>query len=91
MSGRTGKTETKSSNLNRLTYLSASLDENDLHNLEFLLTVSDEGYKAWHAQADHEDLDYAQELLIEYGLMMQEALGEVPFPEAQKLLKSFTK
>lgn len=91
MSGRTGKRTTASSSLKKLTSLSNALDDNDLHNLEFLLTVSDEGYNEWHAQADHEDLDYAQELLIEYGLMMQEALGEVPFPQAQKLLKSFTK
>jgi len=71
--------------------LSNSLDDNDLNNLEFLLTASVEGYREWQAQADDDDLDYAMELLIEYNLMIQEALCEVPFAQAKKLLKSFTK
>jgi hypothetical protein len=86
-----GKRTTTSQNLKKLTSLSNSLDDNDLHNLEFLLTASVEGYREWQAQADDDDLDYAMELLIEYNLLIQEALCEVPFTQARKLLKSFTK
>lgn len=71
--------------------MSNSLDDNDLHNLEFLLTASVEGYREWQAQADDDDLDYAMELLIEYNLLIQEAVCEVPFAQARKLLESFTK
>jgi hypothetical protein len=67
------------------------LDDNDLHNLEFLLTASVEGYREWQAQADDDDLDYAMELLIEYNLLIQEALCEVPFAQARKLLESIAK
>jgi hypothetical protein len=75
----------------KLRSLSDSLDDNDFHNLEFLLTASDQGYKEWQAQADDDDLDYAVELLIEYNLMIQEALCEVPFIQAKKLLESIAK
>jgi hypothetical protein len=67
------------------------LDDNDLNNLEFLLTASSEGYRQWQAQADDDDLDYALELLIEYNLLIQEALCEVPFIQAKKLLESIAK
>jgi hypothetical protein len=75
----------------KLRSLSDSLDDNDFHNLEFLLTSSDQGYKEWQAQADDDDLEYAVELLIEYNLMIQEALCEVPFIQAKKLLESIAK
>ena len=75
----------------KLRELSDSLDDNDFHNLEFLLTVSAEGYREWQAQADDDDLEYAVELLIEYNLMIQEALCEVPFSQAKKLLQSIKK
>lgn len=75
----------------KLKELSDSLDDNDFHNLEFLLTVSVEGYREWQAQADDDDLEYAVELLIEYNLMIQEALCEVPFSQAKKLLQSIKK
>ncbi len=75
----------------KLRSLSDSLDDNDLHNLEFLLTVSEGSYREWQAQADDDDLEYAVELLIEYNLMIQEALCEVPFIQAKKLLESIAK
>lgn len=91
MSGKIGKKSTTSRNLKKLTSLNNSLDDNDLHNLEFLLTASAEGYREWQAQADDDDLDYALELLIEYNLMIQEALCEVPFTQARNLLESIRK
>ena len=75
----------------KLRELSDSLDDNDFHNLEFLLTASAEGYREWQAQADGDDLEYAVELLIEYNLMIQEALCEVPFPQAKEVIKSIKK
>ena len=75
----------------KLRELSDSLDDNDFQNLEFLLTASVEGYREWQAQADDDDLDYATELLIEYNLMIQEALCEVPFLQAKEVLKSIKK
>ena len=91
MSGRTGKRTTASSSLKKLTSLSNALDDNDLNNLEFLLTASAEGYREWQSQADDDDLDYAMELLIEYNLLIQEAMCEVPFIQAKKLLESIAK
>jgi hypothetical protein len=75
----------------KLRELSDSLDDNDFHNLEFLLTASAEGYREWQAQADDDDLEYAVELLIEYNLMIQEALCEVPFSQAKEVIKSIKK
>lgn len=75
----------------KLRELSDSLDDNDFQNLEFLLTASAEGYREWQAQADDDDLEYATELLIEYNLMIQEALCEVPFSQAKKILEPFRK
>jgi hypothetical protein len=77
MSGKIGKKSTTSRNLKKLTSLNNSADDNDLHNLEFLLTCFYlKGYREWQAQVDDDDLDYALELLIEYNLMIQEALCE---------------
>jgi hypothetical protein len=75
----------------KLRELSDSLDDNDFQNLEFLLTASAEGYREWQAQADDDDLEYATELLIEYNLMIQEALCEVPFSQEKKILEPFRK
>ena len=38
----------------------------DRDNLNFLLNAGDECLKDWHAQADEDDLVYAQELLASY-------------------------
>jgi hypothetical protein len=41
-------------------------NEWDRDNLNFLLNTDDEVLKDWHAQADADDLVYAQELLAAY-------------------------
>ena len=38
----------------------------DRDNLEFLLNTKGDEFKAWHAQADADDLVYAQELMDAY-------------------------
>jgi hypothetical protein len=38
----------------------------DRDNLEFLLNTKGDDFKAWHAQADADDLVYAQELMDAY-------------------------
>lgn len=41
-------------------------NEWDRDNLEFLLNTKGDDFKAWHAQADADDLVYAQELMDAY-------------------------
>lgn len=43
----------------------------DRDNLEFLLNTRAEDLKAWHDQADADDLDYARELLDAYSLELK--------------------
>jgi hypothetical protein len=43
----------------------------DRDNLNFLLNTGDEELKVWHAQADADDLAYAQELLAAYSLELK--------------------
>jgi hypothetical protein len=43
----------------------------DRDNLNFLLNTGDEELKVWHAQADADDLVYAQELLAAYSLELK--------------------
>jgi hypothetical protein len=38
----------------------------DRDNLEFLLNTKGDEFKAWHAQADADDLAYAQDLMDAY-------------------------
>lgn len=38
----------------------------DRDNLEFLLNTQGDEFKAWHAQADEDDLAYARELMDAY-------------------------
>lgn len=46
-------------------------NEWDRDNLNFLLNTGDEELKVWHAQADADDLAYAQELLSSYSLELK--------------------
>ena len=46
-------------------------NEWDRDNLNFLLSTKDEELKLWHAQADADDLAYAQELLAAYSLELK--------------------
>ena len=43
----------------------------DRDNLEFLLNTKGDDFKAWHAQADADDLAYAQELMDAYSLELK--------------------
>jgi len=43
----------------------------DRDNLEFLLNTKGDEFKAWHAQADEDDLAYAQELMDAYSLELK--------------------
>ena len=42
------------------------MNSNDKQNLMFLLTISEEGLKAWARQASEDDIKYAMELVLEY-------------------------
>ena len=46
-------------------------NEWDRDNLNFLLNTSDACLKDWHAQADADDLAYAQELLAAFSLELK--------------------
>jgi hypothetical protein len=46
-------------------------NEWDRDNLNFLLNTADTELKHWHAQADADDLAYAQELLAAYSLELK--------------------
>ena len=43
----------------------------DRSNLEFLLNTKGDEFKAWHAQADADDLAYARELMDAYSLELK--------------------
>lgn len=42
------------------------MDQNDFSNLNFLLTINEEGMKLWLDQASEDDVAYANELLNSY-------------------------
>jgi hypothetical protein len=46
-------------------------NEWDRDNLNFLLNTGDKELEVWHAQADADDLAYAQELLAAYSLELK--------------------
>ena len=46
-------------------------NEWDRDNLEFLLNTKGDDFHAWHAQADEDDLAYAQELMDAYSLELK--------------------
>jgi hypothetical protein len=43
----------------------------DRDNLNFLLNTKGDDFHAWHAQADEDDLAYAQELMDAYSLELK--------------------
>ena len=73
-------------------------NEWDRDNLMFLLTADDQCLKEWYAQADADDLQYAQELLASYAeelkiraqdvLIEDKLYGETSFPEVTNILNS---
>lgn len=52
-------------------------NEWDRDNLEFLLNADDACLKDWYAQADADDLAYAQELLASYAEELREQAREL--------------
>jgi hypothetical protein len=46
-------------------------NEWDRDNLNFLLNTKGDDFHAWHAQADEDDLAYAQELMDAYSLELK--------------------
>lgn len=73
-------------------------NEWDRDNLMFLLTSDDRCLKEWYAQADADDLLYAQELMASYAeelrlrseimLIEDKLYGETSFPEVTNILNS---
>lgn len=68
------------------------MSENDLNNLNFLMSVSDEGFKLWFDQADDEDIQYAFNLIQEYRAKLIEVeierrLENSDFSEAKTILE----
>jgi hypothetical protein len=73
-------------------------NEWDRDNLMFLLTAGETEIKHWYAQADADDLMYAQELMASYAeelrlrsemaLIEDQLYGVEKFPDVEKLLKT---
>lgn len=61
-------------------------NEWDRDNLNFLLNTKGDEFKAWHAQADEDDLVYARELMDAYSLELK-LRSEALEIEAQMELK----
>lgn len=67
------------------------MNENDLENLNFLLSTSAEGLQEWFKVADADDLLYAEELLQQYVLANLDYLvDKSDLSEAKNYLKKFT-
>jgi hypothetical protein len=70
------------------------MTDNDRDNLNFLLTVTPEGFEAWLNQADDDDVNYALELLkmrkSEILVKLMDASDKVEdTSEANQALKKF--
>jgi hypothetical protein len=64
-------------------------NEWDRDNLNFLLNTKDEELKAWHAQADADDLAYAQELLAAYSLELKVKAEELRIEAELEVLQEY--
>lgn len=70
------------------------MSENDLNNLNFLMSVSDDGFKAWFDQANDEDIQYAFDLIQEYRdklieIEVERKLENSDFSETKTILEKF--
>lgn len=73
-------------------------NEWDRDNLMFLLTADEPEIKHWYAQADADDLMYAQELMASYAeelrlrselaLIEDQLYGVEKFPDVEDILKT---
>jgi len=61
----------------------------DRDNLEFLLNTKGDEFKAWHAQADEDDLAYAQELMDAYSLELRLRAEELRIESELALLQEY--
>jgi hypothetical protein len=71
----------------------------DRDNLHFLLNTGDEAMADWYAQADADDLVYAQELLDAYSrelkirsqdLIVEAEMAQLPqYPDANNVIDKF--
>jgi hypothetical protein len=70
----------------------------DRNNLEFLLNTKGDDFKAWHAQADADDLEYARELMDAYSLELKLRAQELEIecnldlkgtPDASRVIQKF--
>lgn len=66
------------------------MDKNDKDNLQFLLSVNQEGLLRWFMYADQDDLVYAEQLLQSYVLdHIDELVETTDYTEANDYLKKF--
>jgi hypothetical protein len=75
-------------------------NEWDRDNLEFLMRSGDTELAQWYAQADADDLEYAQELFAAYSreldlrsqdLVIEAKLAQGNYHEANMVIDKFTK
>ena len=64
-------------------------NEWDRNNLNFLLNTKDKDLEAWHAQADADDLAYAQELLAAYSLELKVKAEELRIEASLAMLPKY--
>ena len=64
-------------------------NEWDRDNLNFLLNTKDAELKVWHAQADADDLAYAQELLAAYSLELKLKAQELKIEAELGMLQEY--
>lgn len=70
------------------------MTEHDRQNLNFLMTVSEAGFKHWYDQADEDDIQYAFELIQQYRSELEEIeienkLDNSDFSEVKSILGKF--
>jgi hypothetical protein len=67
------------------------MNEQDLNNLDFLLSLDTEGLTAWFVQASPDDVKYAMALMQEYQseIYTEQALNSTEWIESQVVLERF--
>lgn len=70
------------------------MNKKDRDNLNFLMSVSEEGFKKWYDQADDEDIAYAFELILQHQAELDEIemdfrMQTSDLAEAKSLLEKF--
>jgi hypothetical protein len=67
------------------------MTRSDQNNLEFLLSLSPTGLRAWYEQASEDDIAYAEELIAQAHILAIDArVAQMPqYTEAQQVLQRF--